>query len=198
MLERDILYAFGSALIEFEETLFHKYLLLSATGSLITREIFQEHLRNMEKKGYLSKAYLHGKVCWKRDVSVSDLEQEISEDDIDREKPILEFIRSKYRHDRKVDEGMVSESSKLAEEIVRTMDNLLLSEYSGQEKANAKIIHHAREMRKALSRSNSNFIEYLERSVPKLLQPMKKLLDEEGEDLLLISLHLIESRYAAS
>ncbi len=198
MLERDILFAFGSALIEFEATLFHKYLVLSASGSLITREIFQEHLRSMEKKGYVSKAYLHGKVCWKREISVNDLAQELSEGDIDKDRPILEFVRSKYRHGTKVEDGMVSGSSKVAEEIVRVMDNLLLTEYAGQAKANAKIIHHAREMRKALSRSSPNFIEYLERNVPELLQPMKQLLDTEGEDLLLLSLHLIESRYPAS
>ncbi|TFG14021.1 hypothetical protein EU537_04795 [Candidatus Thorarchaeota archaeon] len=198
MLERDILRAFGTALIEFEETLFHKYLLLSARGSLITRDIFQEHLQDMEKKGYISKAYLHGKVCWKRDIDASELEKEPYDEDIDRHKPILEFVRSKYGQGRKADEGMVSESSKIAEEIVKLMDHLLLTEYAGQAKANETIILHAREMRKALSRSSSKFIEYLEQDAPELLKPMRRLLDAEGEDLLLLSLHLIESRYAAS
>jgi hypothetical protein len=198
MMERDILRAFGTALIEFEETLFHKYLLLSARGSLITRDIFQEHLQDMEEKGYISKAYLHGKACWKRDIDASELEKEPCDEDMDTQKPILEFVRSKYGHGRKADEGMVSESSKIAEEIVKLMDHLLLTEYAGQAKANETIIHHAREMRKALSKSSSRFIEYLELDAPELLKPMRRLLDAEGENLLLISLHLIESKYAAS
>ncbi|MDF1538687.1 MAG: hypothetical protein P1Q69_07275, partial [Candidatus Thorarchaeota archaeon] len=65
-IERDIVSAFGSSLIEFEAVLLQKFLMLSAAHSLITDRMFRKYLVQMHAKGYVTPVDFQGKRCWKR------------------------------------------------------------------------------------------------------------------------------------
>ena len=59
-IEAGIVRAFGWAVIEFEAVLFQKFLVMSATSSLMTEEMFRKYLKDMEAKGYISPVNFHG------------------------------------------------------------------------------------------------------------------------------------------
>lgn len=65
-LELDIIRSFGWTLVDYEETLYQKFLLLSASSSLLTIEDFRLGLRSMESKGYVSSLYLGDRKAYKR------------------------------------------------------------------------------------------------------------------------------------
>ena len=77
-LELDIIRSFGWTLIDYEETLYQKFLLLSANTSLVTIDDFRLGLRAMESKGYVSLLYLGDRKAYKRLLIDDDLDVPIS------------------------------------------------------------------------------------------------------------------------
>ena len=62
-VEETILTSFGNAIVEFEETLYVKFLSLTR-GIVLTKREFIEHLENMEERGIVVSGIFLGKRCW--------------------------------------------------------------------------------------------------------------------------------------
>jgi len=63
LIEDTILLSFGHSLIDFEATLYEKFLLITK-GLVITCQEFKDHLDNMEERGLIVSADFLGKRCW--------------------------------------------------------------------------------------------------------------------------------------
>jgi len=62
-VEDKILLSFGNAIMEFEATLYQKFLILTK-GLVVTCLEFKEHLRNMEERGIVTSIEFLGKRGW--------------------------------------------------------------------------------------------------------------------------------------
>ena len=65
MIEDAILLSFGNSVIDFEATLYEKFLYITK-GLAVTCTEFKEHLENMEDRGLIVSAEFLGKRCWAR------------------------------------------------------------------------------------------------------------------------------------
>ena len=65
IIEDDILLSFGNSLIDFEATLYEKFLVVTK-GFSVTYPEFREDLENMEERGLVVSAKFLGKPCWAR------------------------------------------------------------------------------------------------------------------------------------
>jgi hypothetical protein len=65
LIEDTILLSFGHSIIDFEATLYEKFLQLT-NGLAVTCQEFKEHLKNMEERGIIVSAEFHGKRCWSK------------------------------------------------------------------------------------------------------------------------------------
>ena len=63
LVEDAILLSFGHSIIEFEATLYEKFLHLTK-GLIVTCKEFKDHLKNMEDRELLVSAEFLGKQCW--------------------------------------------------------------------------------------------------------------------------------------
>jgi hypothetical protein len=75
-IEIAVIRAFGWAVIEFEAVLYQKFLVMSASSSLMTEVTFKKHLKSMQAKGYISPIDFQRKCAWKRQVVESDIDEE--------------------------------------------------------------------------------------------------------------------------
>lgn len=193
-IEIGIVSAFGWAVIEFEAVLFQKFLVMSGPMSLITEDMFRKYLMNMEAKGFVSPVDFQGKKAWKRLV----IESEIEEPAMTPEE-VKEFIAkaqaaSKKEKKRDVSsEHRIRESKKLAENIIRTLEQVMPKSKTQRKPWEPTLINHVEGMHKALIESKEEFLRYLKRNIPSAHEPMKKLLSSKGEEILLLSLRVIES-----
>ncbi|GAG83313.1 unnamed protein product [marine sediment metagenome] len=64
-IEDTILLSFGHSHLEFEATLYLKFLIITKRLDVTYRE-FQDHLMNMEDRGIIISAEFLGKKCWTR------------------------------------------------------------------------------------------------------------------------------------
>lgn len=64
-IEDAILLSFGHSIIDFEATLYEKFLILT-NGIAVTCQEFKEHLANMEERELIVSAEFLGKRCWAR------------------------------------------------------------------------------------------------------------------------------------
>jgi hypothetical protein len=62
-IEELIIASFGHAIIEFEATLYQKFLVLT-NGLVVTCREFKEHLANMEERGLVTSVTFLGKRGW--------------------------------------------------------------------------------------------------------------------------------------
>jgi hypothetical protein len=65
LIEDAMLLSFGNSIIDFEATLYEKFLLVT-NGLAVTCREFKEHLENMEYRGLITSAEFLGKRCWAR------------------------------------------------------------------------------------------------------------------------------------
>ncbi|MHA1928041.1 MAG: hypothetical protein ACTSV2_05600 [Candidatus Thorarchaeota archaeon] len=77
-LELDIIRSFGWTLVDYEETLYQKFLLLSANSSLVSIDDFRLGLRSMEAKGYVSSMYLGDRKAYKKLLVQDDVPESIT------------------------------------------------------------------------------------------------------------------------
>jgi hypothetical protein len=191
-IEQDVITAFGSSIIEFEAVLYQKFLIISATHSLVSDKMFRRILNDMHAKGYISPTEFNHKQCWRRQVVAEDLESgEISPEEFEgvfREKDTL---MSTVGSRPIIGKSMVSDSSSVAEEIRRAMAVNLYSGSSHDSGTQKDMQTQAMEMRRALSHSSEKFLEYVKRNVPELLEPMQAILREKGEDVMLLGLRIV-------
>ncbi|MFW9788833.1 MAG: hypothetical protein ACFFE2_17230 [Candidatus Thorarchaeota archaeon] len=194
-IEIGIVSAFGWAVIEFEAVLFQKFLVMSAPTSLITEDMFRKYLMNMEAKGYVSPVEFQGKRAWKRLV----IESEIEEPAMTPEE-VKEFIakahaaskKKKKKRDMSSDHR-VRESKKLANKIVRTLKQVMPKSRKSRKPWEPTLITHVEGMHKALTESKEEFLKYMKDNIPSAYEQMEKMLDSSGEEILLLSLRVIES-----
>jgi len=192
-MEVDIIRSFGWAIIEFEASLFQKYLQLSGANSIITEPQFKKYLKEMHAKGYVSPLDFQGKRAWRKLVIESDLEEELQDEEEIRR--IIEKARETRKRLKKKrmspHDKLVTESRVIAEEILRTLKRKVITgEVTGTE-ATDVLLRHVRGMRRALADSSAEFLEYVKTNIPSMTKPMEKILDSKGEDVLLLSLRLI-------
>lgn len=62
-IEDNIIVAFGYAILQFEDTLYLKFQMLTR-GIEVTRAEFEDHLQNMEERGLIASTESLGKACW--------------------------------------------------------------------------------------------------------------------------------------
>ncbi len=197
-IETSVVHSFGSAIIEFEDVIFQKFLIMSGPNSVVTKEQFGRILSRMHSKGYVAPLEFLGRRAWKRLVVEDRLEdrlqrisaQTTSEDSAIHTKP--------ERLPKRFDERLVSESRAMAEDLVNTMRGKLLGGRALDTKAREVLARQAAEMRRALMESRQGFLDYVRSNTPSMSEPMQRILNSKGENLLLLSLRLIESGYASS
>ncbi len=182
----DILRAFGWAIVEFEDTLYRKYLMMSSRHSLTPREEFNRHLLRMHARGYISPLKLHGHKAWKKLVV-----EDRSDDSLVGRKieTVPEAPEKKPPHRRYV----VSDSMILADDILRMMKTKMYPERD-IELVRDILRQHASEMRRALCKSPESLLRYVDAHVPSLRKTIETILRSKGEDVLMLSLRLIETR----
>ena len=196
-LEREreigIVGAFGWAVIEFEAVLFQKFLVMSGPTSFITEEMFRKYLLNMEAKGYISPLEFQGKRAWKRLV----IETEIEERAMTPEE-VIRFIAEaqesgKKKKKKKAGEHRIRESKTLADNIIRTLEQVMPGTRKQKKPWESSLLEHVEGMHKALIESKEEFLNYIKKNIPPAYQPLQKLLNTNGEEMLLLSLRVIES-----
>ncbi|MFX1560040.1 MAG: hypothetical protein ACFFBL_05595 [Promethearchaeota archaeon] len=192
-IEIGIVGAFGWAIIEFEAVLFQKFLVMSGPTSLITEDMFRKYLLNMEAKGYVAPVEFQGKRAWKRLV----IEAEIEEPAMTPEE-VKEFIAKAEAASKRLKkkqvaptEHRVRESKKLAESIIRTLKQVMPK--TRRNPWEPTLIDHVEGMRRSLVESKVEFRRYLKENIPSVYDSMEKMLKSNGEEILLLSLRVIES-----
>ncbi|MBY8998135.1 MAG: hypothetical protein KGD60_10410, partial [Candidatus Thorarchaeota archaeon] len=162
--------------------------------SLITEDMFRKYLMNMEAKGFVAPVDFQGKRAWKRLV----IESEIEETAMTPEE-VKEFIAKAHAASKKTkkrdvsSEHRIRESKKLAENIIRTLEQVMPKTKTSRKPWETTLITHVEGMHKALIESKEEFLRYLKKNIPSAHEPMKKLLNSKGEEILLLSLRVIES-----
>jgi hypothetical protein len=192
LIEKAIIEAFGYSIIEFETTLFHKYLGSSGPNSLITPSQFKKYLMKMHAKGYLVPLYFHRRKAWKRLIIADFVGQDVilteTSEPIEPE-PLI--VSAPQENEEQVHEHLVSDCKEIAEEIISTMRLQKQFESDTDQKARALLHEHVRKMHHALTKSRGQFYTYLERNLPDLREPLEQILKSRGEDKVLLGLHVI-------
>ena len=186
-IEKAIIQAFGYSIIEFEQVLFHKFLISSGPASVMTDEMFHKHLVSLQSKGFVAPLDFQGKRAWKKLVINWDAELEGLEVSIEPQQ-----ATPAQEEKKRPSEGLISESRTLAEEIRETLEDKVVPEWN--EDIQKSTVRHAEEMRRALSDSRNDFMRYLDSNIPALKQSMKQILEDKGEEVLLLSLRLIAAK----
>ena len=190
-IENGIIRSFGYSIIEFEPILFQKFLNLSGPHSVTTEAIFRRHLTRMHAKGYVMPVEFRGKRCWKRLVIEDDLQGEIpTPEEILK---VIERAKQKAKVEPRTSKKLVTVSMTMADDILRFLEIALTEEDDDGEIAEARVRIHVKRMRRALSSSESELIDYIRLNVPSFRTPMKQILSTNGPELVMLSLRIIES-----
>ncbi|MFW9908503.1 MAG: hypothetical protein ACFFEF_08000 [Candidatus Thorarchaeota archaeon] len=194
-IELDIMRTFGWGVIALEETMFQRFLHISARHSLTTREEFRKHLYDMESKGFLLATNLHGKRAYRRqlvsDVDEMEVQPRVPLDEMRLVVGSLRAQQEDLKHGAtRVTSKVISESKVVSEEILQELERCILAESGVQRRA---IVHqHIENMVAALSESERSLFEYVRRELPLALECLGKLIRSRGPELLMLSLRLAE------
>lgn len=195
-IEIGVVRTFGWAVIEFEVALFQKFLVMSAPSSLMTEEMFRKHLKGMEAKGYLAPVEFQGKRAWKRLIIESDIDETVLTPEEVKdiiEKAKLDSKRKKAKK-KPQSEKVVSESKELAGIILRYLETSMPSRVRVKRKiGEPTLIDHVEAMHHALVDSREDFLQYVQNNLPRIYDDLEKLLKSKGEEVLLLSLRVVES-----
>jgi hypothetical protein len=193
-IEIGIVSAFGWAVIEFEAALFQKFLVVSGPTSLITEDMFRKYLLDMEAKGFVAPVDFQGKKAWKRLVIESDIDEPAMTPEEVKEFIAKAQAASKKKKKRDVSsEHRIRESKKLADRIIRTLEQVMPKAKARRKPWEPTLIRHVEGMHKALIQSKGAFLQYLKKNIPSAYEQMEKMLNSNGEEVLLLSLRVIES-----
>jgi hypothetical protein len=195
-IEIGIVRAFGWAVIEFEAVLYQKFLVMSASKSLMTEDMFRKHLKEMEAKGYIAPVDFQGKRAWKRLVIESEIEEEtLTPEEV---KAFIEKARAEEKTrkvlEKKPVKKLVSETKALAEEILQYLEMGMPSRIKVKRQiGEPTLIDHVEAMHHALSKSKEAFLIYIRKHLPRVHEDIERLLNTKGEEVVLRSLRVIES-----
>ncbi|RDE13394.1 MAG: hypothetical protein C4K48_07765 [Candidatus Thorarchaeota archaeon] len=199
-IEIAIVRSFGWSIIDFEAALFQKFLVVSASTSLMTEDMFRKHLKNMQAKGYVAPVEFQGKRAWKRLVIETDIDEPaLTPEEV---KEFIEKARDrmteKKGHMEPSGEKVVSESKALAETIIRFLERGIAERHPMKKRiGEPKLIDHVEAMQRALAESKEKFLRYVHDHIPGVYKDMESILDSKGEEALLLSLRVIESGHRA-
>jgi hypothetical protein len=194
-LELDIMRSFGWAVVETEDTLYQRYLHLSAARSLMPEIIFRVQLRNMEAKGFVSSLSLHGKKAYRRLLIGKEIGKELHPQiPLDEMRLALGSLRAKTNAGKKIHTEVTNEvihdSDLVGREIQRALERWMLRD-SG--KISKGAVHaHVANMMAALQESEEELFEYVRIELPGLLAEIGQILRTYGSDFLLLTLRLTE------
>jgi hypothetical protein len=196
-LELDIMRSFGWALVETVDTLYQRYLQLSAARSLMPEVTFKSHLRKMEAKGYLSAMELHGKRAYRRLLIGKDVGKEIHPQvPLDEMRLALGSLKASPKFGKKirsrVTSDVVEDSDIVGQEIQHALESWMLRD-SG--KISKGTVHaHVANMLAALKESEEELFEYVRIELPGLLAEIGLIMRTYGYDFLLLTLRLTEQK----
>ncbi len=197
-LERDVLTAFGNAIVEFEDTLFQKFILLSSRHSLTTQEMFRRCLSKMQSKGYVSPIDLHGMRAWKKMV-VLDYES-----DTILPRRVMQVVDEKQTLSKSSEQklsnvGVLSEAQSVAERIEQTLRKSISSDLRPGDDTTIRLImsRYLQNLYSSLLKSRYTLFEYLRREAPTLKDTFDQLLASEDEAIVLLGLRLLKNIYQA-
>ncbi|MFW9956829.1 MAG: hypothetical protein ACFFCT_02050 [Candidatus Odinarchaeota archaeon] len=199
-IEIAIVRSFGWSIIDFEAVLYQKFLVLSAATSLMTEDMFRKHLKNMQAKGYVVPVEFQGKRAWKRLVIETDIDEPaMTPEEV---KEFLEQAREKMseKKDRSRSKGekVVSESKALAVSVIKSLEKGISERKQKKRKiGEPTLIEHIEAMHRALADSRDDFLDYIRKQFPNVYKDMERILENKGEEALLLSLRVIESGYRA-
>ncbi|MFW9849920.1 MAG: hypothetical protein ACFFF4_12345, partial [Candidatus Thorarchaeota archaeon] len=187
MIELDIVRAFASSIIEFEAVLFQKFMMFSASHSLVTEKMFRKILNQMHAKGYVSPVEFQGKRCWKRLIVEDDLEvSDLTPEEVRRVLREGQAIIPQYEERTAPRESVVSDTNVVAEEIRQTLLTKLYADRPITPETLKELQYHVNRMRKALNDGPDVFLKYVKRNIPSILEPMEHILKAKGETVLLL------------
>ncbi|MFW9808987.1 MAG: hypothetical protein ACFFE6_06360 [Candidatus Thorarchaeota archaeon] len=197
LLELDIMRSFGWAVVETEESLYQRYLNLSAARSLMPSTVFKTHLREMEAKGFVSSLNLHGKKAYRRLLIGKEVGAEIHPQvPLDEMRLALGSLKAKPKFGKKirtkVTPDVVEDSDIVGKEIQTALENWMLRD-SGRISKGAVHAHIAN-MMNALQESEEELFEYVRIEIPGLLADLGELLRTYGPDFLLLTLRVTEHK----
>lgn len=193
LAEETIIRSFGWAIIEFEATLYQKFLLMSADSSLVTEEQFKKHLLQMEARGLVASLDFQGKRVWKKLIVEEDFEltlqptQEVRKS-IQQKSRIL-----KEKRRVKVKEHLVTDSKIIGQDILEELEDRLLRGREATPKDREMIHSHIENMRRKLCASEDAFLDYVRENLPGISESVEQILRSRGLEFLLLSLRLIET-----
>jgi hypothetical protein len=196
-IELDIIRSFGWSVVELEETLYERFLHLSSGRSLITRDLFKSHLREMESKGYISPVHLHGLKGYKRLLADKELGKTLRPDvPLDEIRLALGSMKAKPEIRKqigppKVTQDVFSMSENVGKEIQAALENWMLRETGRISKG--AVHEHMKNMCLALGKSEEDLFEYIRSQTPGILIEVGQILRARGSEFLLLSLRLAES-----
>ena len=195
-LELDIMRSFGWAVVEMEDSLYQRYIRLSASRSLITEKTFRGYLRDMEAKGYVSSLKLGRKRAYRRLLIDKNIGKEIHPQvPLDEMRLALGSLRAKPEFGKKirskVTTEVVEDTDRISQEIREALENWMLKESS---KVNKSAVHaYVANMLEALKKSEDELFEYVRTELPGLLGEIGLILRTYGQDFLLLTLRLTEN-----
>lgn len=199
-IEIAIVRSFGWSIIDFEAALYQKFLVVSASTSLMTEDMFRKHLKDMHAKGYLVPVEFQGKRAWKKLVIESDIDEPaLTPEEV---KEFIEQARDKMAEKKDYikpkGEKVVSESKALAESIIRSLERGLAERHTTRRRiGEPTLINHVESMQRALAESKEVFLKYVRDHIPTVYRDMERYLNSKGEEVLLLSLRVIESGHRA-
>ena len=192
-IEIAVVRTFGWSVIEFEAVLYQKFLVMSASKSLMTEDRFRKHLMSMEAKGFISPVEFQRKRAWKRLVIQSDIDEEtLTPEEI---RTLIEKARVTVKKKQKpTGDKVVSESKALAENILQYLEMGMPSRIKVKRRiGEPTLINHIEAMHHALADSREDFLKYVRKNLPRVYEKIEKMLNSKGEEVVLRSLRVIES-----
>jgi len=196
-VELDIIRSFGWSLMEVEDTLYQRFLHLSANRSLVSRVKFRKYLMEMEAKAYLSPVHIQGLKGYKKlrsEISINkSLDPRVPLDEIrlvigsKKAKPKFQ----KKKTPAKVTRDLFQMSEELGSAIQTELEKWMLNETGRISKG---LVHeHMKNMCSALEKSEEDLFEYVHAETPGILIEVGQILRSQGPDFLLLTLRLTES-----
>ena len=195
-IELDIIRSFGWAIMELEETLYQRFLHLSARRSIMTIDAFRSYLREMEAKGWVTPVHLHGfkgyrKLLAEKDIGKS-LKPEVPLDEIRLALGSKKAIpKMRFDESTKIDGALLDKSETLGKAIQDSLEAWMLRETGRISKA--QVHEHMKNMTLALSNSEEELFEYIRTQVPGILIEVGQILRSRGPEFLLLCLKLSET-----
>ena len=195
-VELDVIRSFGWSIMEAEETLYQRFLHLSANRSLFTRDTFRAVLRNMESKGFISPIHLSGIKGYQKLMVESDATKSLQPRDpldeirlvVGSKKALPQIAREKPT---KITGDLLQKSETIGKAIQTELESWMLRETGRISKG---LVHeHMKNMCHALNESEESLFEYIRNQTPGILIEVGQILRSSGPDFLLLCLRLAES-----